>query len=193
MAVFQDSRGYLWVPTRNGLALFDGHTFISYLRKDGLPSNIVSQVVEDRDGIIWAVTPNGLARFNGRNFKSYPVPDSLKLKNMGMGCDVGDTATWLLAGATDADRDKVILFKEGGYEDLTTSHPALMDQSFTPSVFDNKDSTLYLVNTDGEVYAYRHGVLRLISKGPATEVELADDGPRLINALVEYKQKVTSL
>ncbi|MCK7531852.1 MAG: hypothetical protein MZV63_12930 [Marinilabiliales bacterium] len=52
MAIFQDSRGYLWIPTRNGLALFDGHTFISYLRKDGLPSNIVSRVVEDSDGII---------------------------------------------------------------------------------------------------------------------------------------------
>ncbi|MCK7531794.1 MAG: hypothetical protein MZV63_12600 [Marinilabiliales bacterium] len=148
MAVFQDSRGYLWVPTRNGLALFDGHTFISYLRKDGLPSNIVSRVVEDRDGIIWAVTPNGLARFNGRNFKSYPVPDSMKLKNLGMGCDVGDTATWLLSGATDANRNKVILFRRGRYEDLTTSHPALKDQSFVPSVFDNKDSTLYMVNTD---------------------------------------------
>ncbi len=192
MAVFQDSRGYLWIPTRNGLALFDGHTFISYLRKDGLPSNIVSQVVEDRDGTIWAVTPNGLARFNGRNFKSYPVPDSMKLKNVGMGCDVGDTATWLLSGATDANRNKVILFRKGRYEDLTTSHPALRDQSFNPSVFDNKDSTLYMVNDKLEVYAYRLGVLRLISKGPATHVELTDDGPRLRNDLVEYKQKVNS-
>ena len=50
MAVYQDSRGFLWIPTRNGLARFDGHTFISYLRKDGLPSNIVTRVVEDKAG-----------------------------------------------------------------------------------------------------------------------------------------------
>src|SRR5512145_542596 len=72
MSIFQDSRGFIWIPTRNGLARFDGHTFIPYLRKDGLPSNNVTRVVEDRAGTIWAVTFNGLARFNGRNFRSYP-------------------------------------------------------------------------------------------------------------------------
>ena len=66
-SVMQDSRGYLWIPTRNGLARFDGTTFISYLRKDGLPSNLVSKVIEDKRGTIWAVTLNGLARFNGKN------------------------------------------------------------------------------------------------------------------------------
>jgi len=190
MDVFQDSRGYLWIPTRNGLARFDGHTFISYLRKDGLPSNIVTSVVEDRDGTIWAVTANGLARFTGKNFKGYPIPDSLGLKNIGMGCDVGDTATWLLPGATDARRNKVILFKRGRYFDLTTSHPELKDQSFTPSVFDNKDSTLYMVNSNWEAYSYRFGVLKLIDEGPATDVILTDDGPRMVNEIMEYKRKV---
>ena len=190
MDVFQDSRGYLWIPTRNGLARFDGHTFISYLRKDGLPSNIVTSVVEDRDGTIWAVTANGLARFTGKNFKGYPIPDSLGLKNIGMGCDVGDTATWLLPGAADARHNKVILFKRGRYYDLTTSHPELKDQSFTPSVFDNRDSTLYMVNSNWEAYSVRFGVLKLIDEGPATDVILTDDGPRIVNEIMEYKRKV---
>lgn len=189
MAVFQDSRGFLWIPTRNGLARFDGHNFISYLRKDGLPSNMVTCVVEDRAGTIWAVTAYGLARFNGKNFKSYPIPDSLGLKNIGMGCDVGDTATWLLSGASDTRRNKVILFKRGRYYDLTTSHPELRDQSFKPSVFDNKDSTLYMVNSDYEVYSYRLGVLKLISEEPATKVILTDDEPLLINEIAEYQKK----
>lgn len=188
MAVFQDSRGYLWIPTRNGLARFDGQTFISYLRKDGLPSNIVTRVVEDRTGTIWVVTVNGMARFNGSNFKSYPIPDSLGIKNISMGCDVGDTATWLLSGATDAMRNKVILFKRGRYYDLTTSHPKLRDQSFTPSVFDNKDSTLYMVNANMEAYSYRHGVLKLIDKGPASNVILTDQGPHPVNEIMEFKR-----
>jgi ligand-binding sensor domain-containing protein len=45
MGVMQDSRGYIWMNTRNGLAQFDGHTFTSYYRKDGLPSNIVTRIV----------------------------------------------------------------------------------------------------------------------------------------------------
>jgi len=187
MAVYQDSRGFLWIPTRNGLARFDGHTFITYLRKDGLPSNIVTRVVEDNDGTLWVVTINGMARFNGKNFKGYPIPDSLGLKNIGMGCDVGDTAIWLLSGATDARRNKVILFKRGRYFDLTTSHPALRDQSFTPSLFDNRDSTLYMVNSRFEVYSYRFGVLKMLSKGPATKVVLTADGPHFVNEMLEYK------
>ncbi|MCK7535148.1 MAG: hypothetical protein MZV63_31270 [Marinilabiliales bacterium] len=43
MGAMQDSRGYIWMNTRNGLAQFDGHSFTSYYRKDGLPSNIVNQ------------------------------------------------------------------------------------------------------------------------------------------------------
>ena len=124
-----------------------------------------------------------MARFNGKNFKGYPIPDSLGLKNIGMGCDVGDTATWLLSGATDAQRNKVILFKRGRYFDLTTSHPALRDQSFTPSLFDNRDSTLYMVNSRFEVYSYRFGVLKMLSKGPATKVILTDDGPQFIDEI----------
>ncbi|MDZ7636104.1 MAG: two-component regulator propeller domain-containing protein [Bacteroidales bacterium] len=104
MAFFQDSRGLSGSAPRNGLARFDGQTFIPYLRKDGLPSNIVTRVIEDRAGTIWAVTSNGLARFNGRNFKSYPVPDSLRIKNMGFGCDLGDTATFLLSGSFETEQ-----------------------------------------------------------------------------------------
>jgi len=42
VGAIQDSRGYIWISTRNGLAKFDGHTFKSFFRRDGLPSNIVS-------------------------------------------------------------------------------------------------------------------------------------------------------
>ena len=33
MGAMQDSRGYIWMNTRNGLAQFDGHSFTSLLPK----------------------------------------------------------------------------------------------------------------------------------------------------------------
>ena len=86
MGAMQDSRGYIWMNTRNGLAQFDGHSFTSYYRKDGLPSNIVTQIIEDVDGTIWAATSNGLAYFRETHFTAYPIPDSMKIKQVGFSC-----------------------------------------------------------------------------------------------------------
>ena len=95
MGGMQDSRGYIWMNTRNGLALFDGHSFTSFYRKDGLPSNIVSRIIEDVDGTIWAVTPKGLAYFTGKTFHSNPLPDSLKIKQVGFECMTGKPGAFL--------------------------------------------------------------------------------------------------
>ncbi|MCK7536320.1 MAG: hypothetical protein MZV63_37715 [Marinilabiliales bacterium] len=169
--------GFIWIPTRNGLARFDGHTFIPYLRKDGLPSNNVTRVFEDRAGTIWAVTVNGLARFNGRNFNSYPLPDSLGIKNMGMGCDYGDTATFPLSGAVSTDRDKILLFRKGQYYDYSSVHPALAGKTLLPSAFDTSDSTLYLINGSFEVFKFHNETLTLFEEGPRTNGTITDDGP----------------
>lgn len=189
MDVFQDSRGYLWIPTRNGLARFDGQTFIPYLRKDGLPSNVVTSVVEDRGGIVWAVTVNGLARFNGKNFKSFPVPDSLGIKNLAMGCETGDTATFLLAGSIKANQDQILIFKQGRYFDFTSEHPSCQGNSLIPSAFDPVDSTIYFIRLNNEVYKFKDEALSLVYTGRVTKVILTDDGPRYVHRNTENVNK----
>jgi signal transduction histidine kinase/ligand-binding sensor domain-containing protein len=56
--IFQDSHGYLWVCTRDGLSRFDGYSLKTYKTSDGLPSPTVSSILEDDDGTFW-VTING--------------------------------------------------------------------------------------------------------------------------------------
>ena len=53
-SVIEDSDGFLWVGTDNGISRFDGTRFVNYSTKNGLPSNDVIQVTKDNDGIIWA-------------------------------------------------------------------------------------------------------------------------------------------
>ena len=174
MGAMQDSRGYIWMNTRNGLAQFDGHSFTSYYRKDGLPSNIVTRIIEDVDGTIWAVTSNGLARFRGNTFHSYPVPDSLKIKQVGFSCLTGKPGAYFLIGISK-DNKKIIVFDSGRYYDYSKMHPVLQRDSLVVAAFDNKDSTLYLTGRDVALYKFRNGILTVIEKGPLTPTQVKDD------------------
>ena len=57
--IFQDSHGYLWVCTRDGLSRFDGYSFKTYKTSDGLPVPNVSSILENDDGTFWVTTNGG--------------------------------------------------------------------------------------------------------------------------------------
>lgn len=57
--VFQDSRGYMWFGTDNGVAKFDGYEFHSYGTRDGLNSNVIFDIYEDSQKRIWIGTMTG--------------------------------------------------------------------------------------------------------------------------------------
>lgn len=61
--ILQDSRGFLWFATEDGLNRYDGYEFKVY-RNDpydqfSISSNQISSILEDRDGSIWVGTKGG--------------------------------------------------------------------------------------------------------------------------------------
>lgn len=74
MATLQDSRGFLWIATEDGLDRFDGYTIRRFGRSrddpNGLARNFIWNLQADRRGDLWmAVKDGGVARFDVRSEK----------------------------------------------------------------------------------------------------------------------------
>lgn len=89
--IYQDSRGFMWFATRNGLNKYDGTSMTVYRHINGdtnsLLHNHITSVVEDKNGFLWVATINGLNRFDLRtdsilSFDKLSFPYSGTLSNI---------------------------------------------------------------------------------------------------------------
>ncbi len=67
LCIFQDSHGFIWMGTRDGLNRYNGYDF-DVFRKDGTPSgiggNLIEAIAQDKNGDLWIATQNGLSHYN---------------------------------------------------------------------------------------------------------------------------------
>ena len=87
-ATLQDSQGFVWLGTEDGLVRYDGHELVRYAYSPssprGLPGNFIYQIIEDAHHDLWiAIKDAGVARWNRASdtftvFRHDPAnPDSL--------------------------------------------------------------------------------------------------------------------
>ncbi|HUQ52207.1 MAG TPA: two-component regulator propeller domain-containing protein, partial [Gammaproteobacteria bacterium] len=83
MTTLQDSQGFVWLGTEDGLVRFDGRELYRYARSrtesGSLPGNYVWQIAEDAATNLWiALNDSGLAKWDRRTdrFTSYRHDDS---------------------------------------------------------------------------------------------------------------------
>ena len=74
--IYQDSRGYIWIGTNDGLDRYNGYEFKHYKHdkydKNSIANNYIVDIIEDKNGYIWASTISGLSKIN---------PDNNEIKN----------------------------------------------------------------------------------------------------------------
>ena len=75
--IFQDSQGFIWLCTEDGLNLFDGYSFKTYKHNaadsTSISNNNVTSIIEDKNGKIWIGTNSGLNVFDrsSQKFKKF--------------------------------------------------------------------------------------------------------------------------
>ncbi len=76
-ALYEDSRGCLWVGTPNGLLCQENGDFRKYTMADGLTSNFILSITEDLNGKLWVGTTQGVNRLDEDGFTGYRPSDGL--------------------------------------------------------------------------------------------------------------------
>lgn len=70
MTMYQDERGFIWIGTRNGANLYNGHEFKIYKSQKNNPNSLIynniRQITGNGNGDIYFMTPKGISAFNIR-------------------------------------------------------------------------------------------------------------------------------
>ncbi len=81
-SINKTSHNVYWLGTGNGLNRFDSKTkkFAYFTQKDGLPNNVIYDLLIDNGGNLWLSTNNGLSRFNPKTYevKNFNKKDGLQ-------------------------------------------------------------------------------------------------------------------
>ncbi|RHR37254.1 hybrid sensor histidine kinase/response regulator [Parabacteroides sp. AF18-52] len=164
MDIYQDSKGYLWFATKNGLNRFNGKEYVIYRREDGnehsLSGNSIASVTEDQEGYLWVGTNNGLNRIdlNTDRIKRYNSGvDGLTQSSITK--VYSDAAGYLWVGTwgglyrfnREEDRFERILL-DNGLEDISVS--ALFEDSAGRYWIGTRDKGVYLCDNQMNIISH---------------------------------------
>ncbi len=110
-AIYQDSKGNYWFGSlQEGVAVYNGKSFIYFKSEDGLSDNQIHNIQEDKKGVIWFNTQRGVSSYDGTKIvnhtkadmeesqTNYPIHSNEQLQGQWM---KSDNDIWFEAGTKE--------------------------------------------------------------------------------------------
>jgi len=157
-AILQDSRGFMWFATRDGLNKYDGYTITIYKHSQldslSLVDNHIRAIYEDRKGKLWIGTNLGLNRFDPitESFLTYKhdPKDSSSISDNIVLSIYEDRANrlWigtLRGGLSLLDREQGT-FKNYQHE---PENPISLSHNYLKDIYESPDGALWLATLGG--------------------------------------------
>ena len=169
--IYQDSKGYIWIGTNDGLDRYNGYEFKHYkydkYDKNSIANNYIVDIIEDKNGYIWVSTIGGLSRINPdkdeiKNY--YSKEDRGNLSNSNLWQLICTKDNRLIASTIDGlnvydkNKDKFtrILYKEG---ELPSQYIYSLEEDINGHIWVGTDNGLVELDKDLNIVKSYHDTI----------------------------------
>ena len=162
--IFQDSKGYFWFATKEGLNKYDGYEFTVYgsfpFDSTSLASNFVKKIYEDSYGLKWLLTEsNGISIMNPSGESFVNLNKQGKSKKAGLSNDDAKGIIEIEPGRILVFYDDSLLDEitftyhlESGIANISVRYHSLPEGIYAKGIAKGKDQTLWIGGSDLCIY-----------------------------------------